>query len=113
MAMFAGKILLPAPAWTTYNPQVTQYDKVPILIHNLTIQAKLAGHTAIPILTSENNKWKLTSEDLEAAVDDRKGPWLLVLTNPGNPSGCVYTRLELESLAQVCRKYEIIVLRKV
>ena len=112
MAMFAGKILLPAPAWTTYNPQVTKYNKI-VPVHNLTIQAKLAGHTAIPIQTSENNKWKLTAEDVEAAVNDGKGPWLLVLTNPGNPSGCVYTRVELESLAQVCRKYEIIVLRQV
>jgi len=87
MTMFKGRILLPAPAWTTYNPQ-----------------AKLSGHSAIPIQTSEHNKWKLTKDDLMSAVDGQQGPWLLVLTNPGNPSGCVYQKDELEAIAEICRK---------
>ena len=46
-----------------------------------------------------------------STVAGHQGPWLLVLTNPGNPSGCVYQRDELETIAEVCREQNIIVLR--
>merc|ERR1711971_1531546 len=38
------------------------------------------------------------------------GPHLLILTNPGNPSGCAYTREELEALVRVFRRLSVIVL---
>ena len=43
-------------------------------------------------------------------VQDQPGPHLLILTNPGNPSGCAYTREELHQLAAVFRKLSVIVL---
>ena len=46
-----------------------------------------------------------------STLADQQGPWLLVLTNPGNPSGCVYQRNELDAIAEVCREKNIIVLR--
>lgn len=93
MAVFKGQIWLPAPAWTTYKPQ-----------------ACLAGHQARVISQPATQKWKLRAEDVESAVKDIPGPHLMVLTNPGNPSGCAYTRKELEELAVVCRKNKVIVL---
>ena len=111
MTMFKGKILLPAPAWTTYNPQVITFVFIEIFYDNINLQAKLAGHTPLPIQTSEKNKWKLTREDLRSAVAGQQGPWLLILTNPGNPSGCVYQREELEGISEVCREHKIIVMR--
>lgn len=81
------------------------------MIYTPLLQAKLAGHVAKPILTSERNKWKLTADDLRSSVINQEGPWFLVLTNPGNPSGSVYTRDELKSLTKVCREHNIIVLR--
>jgi len=93
MAIFRGYIWLPAPAWTTYKPQ-----------------ACLAGHVAKLIRQPASQKWKLRAEDVEEAIKDVEGPHLLVLTNPGNPSGCTYTVEELTSLAEVLRKYKVIVL---
>ena len=46
-----------------------------------------------------------------STVAGQQGPWLLVLTNPGNPSGCVYQKDELDAIAEVCREQNIIVLR--
>ena len=96
LAVFRGQVLLPAPAWTTYRPQ-----------------ARLAGHQPRLIPQHSENQWKLRAEDLEAGVREAGedgGPFLVILTNPGNPSGCVYHRAELESLAEVCRRHNIIVL---
>ena len=75
-------------------------------------QAKLAGHQAIPVPTSETHGWKLTPADLIAVLDNVNDtlPLMLVLTNPGNPSGAVYTRAELEQLAVVCREQGVLVL---
>ena len=96
LAVFRGDVLLPAPAWTTYRPQ-----------------ARLAGHEPHLVPQQSNNHWKLSAQDLEARVEEiteRKGACLMILTNPGNPSGCVYTRPELERLTEVCRRHQIIVL---
>ena len=111
MVMFRGHVLLPAPAWTTYSPQVSSHYPTGQCTHTLS-QAKLAGHQAIPVPTSETYGWKLTPSDLRQVVDNVSDslPLLLVLTNPGNPSGAVYTRGELEQLAGVCREHSILVL---
>merc|ERR550519_1180303 len=93
MAVFRGEIWLPAPAWTTYKPQ-----------------ACLAGHQPRLINQPAEQKWKLRAEDIETAVKDVEGPHLLILTNPGNPSGCTYSREELEALATVCSRNQVIVL---
>jgi len=91
--VFKGQIWLPAPAWTTYGPQ-----------------AELAGHAPRTLLQHAEQGWKLQPETLESQVRTVPGPHLLVLTNPGNPSGCSYTRSELERLGEVCRKYKVVVL---
>ena len=96
LAVYRGEVLLPAPAWTTYRPQ-----------------ARLAGHEPRLVPQTSHNNWKLRPEDLETSlkeVSQADRPLLMILTNPGNPSGCVYTRAELESLAEVCRRHKIIVL---
>jgi len=93
MAVFSGEVWLAAPAWTTYRPQ-----------------ANLSGHQARVISQPASQKWKLRGEDIRAAVQDTAGPHLLVLTNPGNPSGCAYQKEELEEVAAVCREHKVIVL---
>ena len=93
MAVFQGEVWLPAPAWTTYRPQ-----------------ARLAGHQPRVVHQPAHQKWKLRAEDIKAAVEDTEGPHMIVLTNPGNPSGCAYEKEELEELAAVCREYKVTVL---
>ena len=92
MAVWGGEVWLPAPAWTTYQPQ-----------------ASLARHSARLLSQPAHQGWKLRGEDV-AGVAGVPGPHLLVLTNPGNPSGCVYTKEELEDLVKVCREHQVIVL---
>ena len=54
--------------------------------------------------------WKLQAATLEEGLEGRAGPHLLILTNPGNPSGCAYTRAELEALVAVFRRRSVVVL---
>lgn len=94
MTAFKGDILLPAPAWVTYAPQI-----------------RLAGKEPKIIQTDSGSGWKLTPRALEeAAVLCGPGWKLLIHTNPGNPSGTCYTHEELRALSAVCRKRSIIVL---
>jgi len=93
MAVWGGQVWLPAPAWTTYRPQ-----------------AQLAGHNPRNLPQTSESGWKLEPALLEQAVSQVDGPHLVVLTNPGNPSGCSYTRSELESLTAVCRKHKIVII---
>jgi len=93
MAVFSGTVWLCAPAWTTYNPQ-----------------ARLAGHKAKLLEQPQHQGWKLRPATLEQGLEGLPGPHLLILTNPGNPSGCAYTREELEALVRVFRRLSVIVL---
>ena len=93
MAVFSGTVWLCAPAWTTYNPQ-----------------ARLAGHQAKLLQQPQHQGWKLSPTTVEQGLKGLSGPHLLILTNPGNPSGCAYTRDELEALVKVFRRLKVIVL---
>ena len=58
-------------------------------------------------------QWKVTAENLESFIEEQKDiakNRLLILNNPGNPSGTVYTANELKELSEVCRKLNITVL---
>jgi len=96
MAAFEkAEILLPAPSWVSYEPQ-----------------AKLAGHKAHWLTTSFAEKWKINAQQLERYCLARKNPdvpLLLILNYPSNPSGQTYDKSELLALAEVMRKYQIIV----
>ena len=96
MAAFSrADVLMPAPAWVSYEPQ-----------------ARLLGHTPIRVQTGFDQRWRLTPEALEAAVRskaDPKVPSLLILNYPGNPDGLSYSEAELQALAQSFRKHGILV----
>ncbi|MGA5989368.1 aminotransferase class I/II-fold pyridoxal phosphate-dependent enzyme, partial [Escherichia coli] len=51
----------------------------------------------------EEQRFKITPEQLEAAITDKTR--LVVLNSPSNPTGMIYTKAELEALAEVLRKY--------
>ena len=80
------EVLLPTPYWVSYS--------------DIT---KIAGGVPVDIPTSLETHFKITPKQLEEAITPRtKMMWL---SSPGNPSGVIYTREELEALAQVLRKY--------
>ena len=91
LADAGDEIILPAPYWTSYRHLITLAGAVP----------KIVPTTAL-------NGWKLTPAALEAAVTPRARA--LILNNPNNPSGAVYTREELAALLRVAKKADIYVL---
>lgn len=70
--------------------------------------AAMAGATPIIIKTREQDKFKLTAEDLKAAITDKTK--LLVLPFPNNPTGAILEKDELEKIADVLRDTDIMVL---
>jgi aspartate aminotransferase len=89
-----GGVILPSPSWIGYRPQ----------IHLL----KKHFHT---FFLKPENEYKINPLDLESFVSKLSGEQhTLVLNNPHNPTGTLYSRKELENLANVCRKHNILVL---
>lgn len=85
------EVLLPAPYWVTYPETV-----------------KLAGGTPVVVKTDENNSYKITPEELKAAITDKTA--MLVLNSPNNPGGFSYTPEELTALAKVLEGTNVMVL---
>lgn len=80
------EVLIPVPAWVSYVEMVKLAGGVPVLVH--------AGL---------ETDFKISPEQLEAAVTPRTR--LLMLNSPSNPTGSIYTREELEAFAEVLRRY--------
>lgn len=79
-------VLIPVPAWVSYVEM-----------------AKLAEGNSVLIEASAENNFKITAEQLEAAITPRSK--VLMLNSPCNPTGSVYSAEELESLAEVLRRH--------
>ena len=85
------EVIIPQPAFVCYGPI-----------------AELAGGVPVIINTKEENKFKLTAEELKAAITPKTK--LLVLPYPNNPTGAIMTREDLEPIAEVLRGTDIMVL---
>lgn len=80
------EVLIPAPYWVSYPDMTLAADGTPKAI-----------------VCSEENGFKLTPAQLDAAITPRT-KWL-VFNSPSNPSGAVYSRAELKALADVLRRH--------
>ena len=76
------EVIIPAPFWLGY-PEIV----------------KLAGGVPVIVTTTKEQNFKLTAEDLAAAVTDKTKA--LVLNTPNNPTGMLYTEEELRAIAKV------------
>ncbi len=76
------EVILPEPYWVSYLEQI-----------------KLCGARPVLVKTTLENGFKLTPDQLRGAITPRSR--LLVLNSPSNPTGAVYSRRELEGLADV------------
>ncbi|MHC4778219.1 MAG: pyridoxal phosphate-dependent aminotransferase [Planctomycetota bacterium] len=89
-----GDVIIPSPSWIGYAPQVNLLSKE---LHVLR--------------TDPADGYKVIAEKLDGfleSLDERQH--ILVLNNPHNPTGLVYTRDELLGIAEVCRKHGTLVL---
>lgn len=85
------EVIIPSPYWVTY-PELVAYS----------------GGSNVFIETNEQNGFKITAKSLRQAITPRTKA--LVLTTPSNPTGMVYTKQELESIAQVLHGSDIVVI---
>ena len=89
-----GALLVPAPSWVSYGPQ-----------------ASLRGKKVFPIETSRENSYKLTPDELDLACHSSgQQQKMLILNNPNNPTGAVYSQEEIDALAEICKAYQVIVI---
>ncbi|MEY2494519.1 MAG: aspartate aminotransferase [Verrucomicrobiota bacterium] len=85
------EVLIPSPYWVSYPDMV-----------------RLAGAEPVIVQTNERNGWKMRASDFENAMTPRTK--MLILNSPGNPTGSVYTREELESIVEVAAEEDIYIL---
>jgi aspartate aminotransferase len=84
------EVIIPAPYWVTY-PELVKY----------------ASATPIIIETNEIGGFKITADQLKAAISPKTK--MIILTTPSNPTGSVYSKEELTALAEVLEGTDIIV----
>ena len=76
------EVVIPSPIWVAYEPV-----------------ANLTGAKVVLVEAKEENAFKATADDFKKAITPKTK--LVVINSPCNPTGCVYTRSELEKLSQV------------
>ncbi len=85
------EVLVPEPSFVCYKPLAT-----------------MAGGVPVPITTKAENKFKLTADELKAAITPKTK--VLVLPYPNNPTGGIMTKSDLEQIAEVLHGTDIWVL---
>ena len=85
------EVILPAPYWVSYLELIEMVGGVPVVIN-----------------ATEAEHFKITAEKLAAAITPKTK--CMILNNPCNPTGMVYSKKELEAIAQVCVEKDIYVI---
>ena len=85
------EVIVPAPYWVSYCEMISMCGGVPVVVE-----------------TSEAADFKMTPAQLEAAITPKTKA--LMLNNPSNPTGMLYTEAELRALAEVCLKHDLYVI---
>lgn len=85
------EVLIPEPSFVCYVPITEMAGGVPVIIE-----------------TKPENKFRLTAQELEEKITDRTK--LLIMPYPNNPTGAVMRRSDLEAIAQVVERHNLLVL---
>jgi aspartate aminotransferase len=85
------EVIIPSPYWVSYPDMV-----------------RLAGAEPVIVQTNERNGWKMTAEEFENAMTPRTK--MVIINSPGNPTGSVYSRAELEAIVNVAAEEDIYIL---
>lgn len=85
------EVILPLPYWVSYSEIIKVTNAVPV-----------------EVVTKKENSFKITKDELLNAITDKTK--MIVITNPSNPTGAVYTRDELLEIANICVEKGIYIL---
>ena len=85
------EVILPAPYWVSYIELIRMVGGVPVVVE-----------------ASEAEHFKITPEKLAAAITPKTK--CMILNNPSNPTGMMYSRSELEAIAKVCVENDLYVI---
>ena len=85
------EVLIPQPSYVSYLPCTILADGVPV---------------TIPL--QEKNEFKLTAEELEAAITPKTK--VLIMPFPNNPTGSIMTKEDLEPIVEIVKKYDLFVI---
>ncbi|AEV19762.1 Aminotransferase class I and II [Geobacillus thermoleovorans CCB_US3_UF5] len=85
------EVIIPTPYWVSYPEQV-----------------KLAGGVPVYVEGLEENDFKITPEQLKAAITPRTKA--VILNSPSNPTGMIYTAEELKALGEVCLAHGVLII---
>ncbi|MBO5426329.1 MAG: aminotransferase class I/II-fold pyridoxal phosphate-dependent enzyme [Lachnospiraceae bacterium] len=85
------EVIIPEPCYVSYLPCV-----------------QLAGGVPVTIPLKNENQFRLTPQELLDAITDKTK--VLILAFPGNPTGAIMTKEDLEPIAEICKEKDIIVI---
>lgn len=85
------EVLIPQPSYVSYVPCATLANGTPVIIN-----------------LKEENEFRLTAEELEAAITPKTK--ILILPFPNNPTGAIMERKDLEAIAEVIKKHDLYVI---
>lgn len=85
------EVIIPSPYWVSYPEMV-----------------RLAGGKPVIVETMESTGWKMTAAQFEAAMTPATK--MVILNSPGNPTGTVYTKEELQEIGEIAAAEEIVIL---
>lgn len=92
--VYYGDLVIPTPAWVSYAPQ-----------------AHIIGRHVSWVPTRADTGWKLQAEGLEELCRNDPGrPRIVIINDPNNPTGQTYESDELRALADVARRYRVVML---
>lgn len=92
--VYYGDLVIPTPSWVSYAPQ-----------------AMIIGRHIRWVPSRYEDGWRITPDELEVLCKkDPSRPRILILNYPNNPSGTTYDNDELQRLAEVARRYKVILI---
>lgn len=84
------EVIIPIPYWVSYPEQVKLAEGVPVYIE-----------------ATASQNYKISAKQLSEAITDRTKA--VIINSPSNPTGMIYTKEELQELAEVCREKDILI----
>ncbi len=85
------EVIVPAPYWVSYSEMI-----------------KMAGGVPVLVVAGEDQGFKATGEQIKAAITDKTK--CVIINNPSNPTGALYSKDELQEIADICVENDLYII---